>query len=165
MRLKTDTVPVANGSIGASVQEALLANNTTRGAFTFHAELWNGGFCGASFMAVAAALFVAGIAATALVPASSAAMQAGDSNATLFRSESKCVCLSGNGLGSVCSLAVLGSFLMASIDPDAVAVLDSDGAMASDSARAKAVSLDVKAAADSDAVPALNSDRAAMGWW
>ena len=54
--------------------------------------------------------------------------------------------------------AVFGAYLMVSIDPDAVATLDSDGATAIDSAR-------VKAAADSEGVPALDSDRAAVHGW
>ena len=95
VRLKTDTV--ANDSIGASVQEAR-ANNTSRDAFAFPTELWNVGFYGTFFMAVAAALFVAGIVAMApsLAPATSAAMQAEYSNAVFSHYE--------NGLGSVCSV-------------------------------------------------------------
>jgi hypothetical protein len=50
--------------------------------------------------------------------------------------------------------AVFGLYLMASIDQDAVATLDSDGVMAISSAQVEAVRLDVKAAADSDGVPA-----------
>jgi hypothetical protein len=103
VRLKTDTV--ANDSIGASVPEAL-ASNTTK-AFTFQTDLWNAGIYGTSFMAVAAALLVAeiGVAVLARVPATSAAMQAGDSNATLLHSGSQCFCLSGNAsvLRSGCS--------------------------------------------------------------
>ncbi len=46
-----------------------------------------------------------------------------------------------------------------------MAVLDSDGATAIYSARLEAVSLDVKAIANSDGVPVLDSDRAAAPCW
>ena len=88
VRLKTDTV--ANDSIGTSDQEALASNPTS--AFTFHADFWNAGIYGTSVMAVAAALLLAGIGVSALVPATSAAMQVGNRNATLFHSGSQCVC-------------------------------------------------------------------------
>ena len=86
MRLTTDTV--ANDSIGTSVQAAR-ANNTSRGAFAFLTEVWNVGFYGTFFMAVAVALFVAGIVATApsVAPATSAAMQAEYYNAVFSHYE------------------------------------------------------------------------------
>jgi hypothetical protein len=96
VRLKTDTV--VNDRIGASVREAL-ANYTTRDAFAFPAELWNSEFCGTSFMAVAAALFVAGIVATALAPVTSAAMLSEDSNSVFSHYE--------HGLGSVRSVRLV----------------------------------------------------------
>jgi hypothetical protein len=51
---------------------------------------------------------------------------------------------------------VFGSYLMVSIDPEAMATLDSDGGTAINSVRAEVVSLGVKAAADSDGVSALD---------
>ena len=73
-RLKTDTV--ANGSMGDSVQEAQ-ATDITRDTFVFHAELWDTGCCGTSFIAVAVALSVAGIVVTALAPTALEVIQAG----------------------------------------------------------------------------------------
>jgi hypothetical protein len=49
--------------------QGALANNSTRDAFSFLAELWNAGFCGISFIVGTASLFVAGIVATDLAPA------------------------------------------------------------------------------------------------
>ena len=68
MRLKTDTVE--NDSI---------ATDTTldSDACAFHAEQWNTGCSGTSFFAVAVAMSVAGIVATALALNALAAMQAG----------------------------------------------------------------------------------------
>ena len=52
---------------------------------------------------------------------------------------------------------------MASIDPDVVATINSAGAMAINSARVELVSWDVarELTADSDGIPALDSDRTA----
>jgi hypothetical protein len=88
------------------------------------------------FMAVAVALSVTGIVVTALAPATSDAMQAWDRNAIL---SSQIVAVSMKMDSDL--FPVLGSYLMVSIDPDAVAALDSDWATAIDSARAESVKL------------------------
>ena len=85
-RARLKTAAVVKDSIGASVQDALAT------------------CCrGTSFIAVAVALSVAGIIATALAPTALATLQAGVSNIIPLHSESECGSGSGDGLGFGCS--------------------------------------------------------------
>ena len=100
-------------------------------------QSWNTGFHRTSFAAVVFAFLVAGMVATALSPATLAAMHHSFPQwMTIWQSQLKWTWI---------CFAVLGLDRMVSVYQDAVVALDLDGATAIDSALLDAVSLDVKA--------------------